>query len=489
MKTLYILTGRTGTRIETVCQMVGRENIIVTDLKIAKQLKKETINREVVVIGLTLSEPLCLARHFEDTRNEEKILSTIKADREAYEGMEEVCDYVICCNYRIKDVAADVCAIMDKQPRSALFLTCKHDFSRKTYLREERIYVEPTNSYILDCVIADNDGSFENKIQNKINRISLPALFCLTDQIIDKKEYKGEITIKDAWVAMTDRHTFCGDPLYELHVLLEAGEKDKNRLKLLEKGKMSLRPTFVVDDKDIITEEFYESGIVPCKMSTLNYPHSIYGFDIVTEPLDYNFNLEETSHPISNEGMEANEEVSDEEASYHTETFFVKNNEFDKHNRRFSTDVLYKLADMLTGKTSGPFLIKNAYVKFTDKMTKAGPPLCELYAEIITPSDFDAEGKTLYVELNYQCVQSFLDDAGCEILVNDVEDFFFKTDEKTFSVPVLWTLSAKVTVKGKNLSEAVSKVTDPSFKLPKNGEYLKDSFCVDHEGIEEIKEG
>lgn len=268
------------------------------------------------------------------------------------------------------------------------------------------------------------------------------------------------------------------------------------------KWMISQNREFFITDTWVDNETVWANVAFPKEISMDDYQNKAFALKMAVdrEKLDngetlcrlreiYTFDLERTSCPISDENTEVKKDVNNEEASYRTETFFVKNNEFDKHNRRFSTDVLYKLADMLTGKTSGPFLIKNAYVKFTDKMTKAGPPLCELYAEIITPSDFDAEGKTLYVELNYQCVQSFLDDAGCEILVNDVEDFFFKTDEKTFSVPVLWTLSAKVTVKGKNLSEAVSKVTDPSFKLPKNGEYLEDSFCVGHEGIEEIKEG
>jgi|LakMenE18May11ns_1017448.scaffolds.fasta_scaffold9721213_1 hypothetical protein len=52
---------------------------------------------------------------------------------------------------------------------------------------------------------------------------------------------------------------------------------------------------------------------------------------------------------------------------------------------------------------------------------------------------------------------------------------------KTYKVPVVWTMMAYVEVEAESLDEAINEVMNAP--LPDNGEYLEDSFEVDHMGL------
>ena len=54
---------------------------------------------------------------------------------------------------------------------------------------------------------------------------------------------------------------------------------------------------------------------------------------------------------------------------------------------------------------------------------------------------------------------------------------------KTYKIPVVWTMMAYVEVKAESLDEAINEVMNAP--LPDNGEYLEDSFEVDHMGLME----
>ena len=54
---------------------------------------------------------------------------------------------------------------------------------------------------------------------------------------------------------------------------------------------------------------------------------------------------------------------------------------------------------------------------------------------------------------------------------------------KTYKIPVVWTMMAYVEVEAESLDEAINEVMNAP--LPDNGEYLEDSFEVDHMGLME----
>lgn len=51
-----------------------------------------------------------------------------------------------------------------------------------------------------------------------------------------------------------------------------------------------------------------------------------------------------------------------------------------------------------------------------------------------------------------------------------------------FTIPVTWTMSAKIEIEASNLEEALEKANNCA--LPENGTYLEDSFCLDTESID-----
>lgn len=55
-----------------------------------------------------------------------------------------------------------------------------------------------------------------------------------------------------------------------------------------------------------------------------------------------------------------------------------------------------------------------------------------------------------------------------------------KREERTYQIPVVFSMIGHVEVKAHSLQEAIDIVnTDPSISLPENASYLEDSFQVD----------
>ena len=54
-------------------------------------------------------------------------------------------------------------------------------------------------------------------------------------------------------------------------------------------------------------------------------------------------------------------------------------------------------------------------------------------------------------------------------------------DIKVYSLPTYWEMYSRVNVQAKTLREAYEKVLADDFPLPR-GEYVEDTFCIDHEG-------
>ena len=119
------------------------------------------------------------------------------------------------------------------------------------------------------------------------------------------------------------------------------------------KWMISQNREFFITDTWVDNETVWANVAFPKEISMDDYQNKAFALKMAVdrEKLDngetlcrlreiYTFDLERTSCPISDENTEVKKDVNNEEASYRTETFFVKNNEFDKHNRRFSTDVL-----------------------------------------------------------------------------------------------------------------------------------------------------
>ena len=56
---------------------------------------------------------------------------------------------------------------------------------------------------------------------------------------------------------------------------------------------------------------------------------------------------------------------------------------------------------------------------------------------------------------------------------------------KTYKIPVVYQMYGYVYVQAESMSEAVDEVQNGDGALPDNGEYLEDSFEVDHMGLME----
>ena len=56
---------------------------------------------------------------------------------------------------------------------------------------------------------------------------------------------------------------------------------------------------------------------------------------------------------------------------------------------------------------------------------------------------------------------------------------------KTYKIPVVYQMYGYVYVQAESMSEAVDELQNGDGALPDNGEYLEDSFEVDHMGLME----
>lgn len=57
---------------------------------------------------------------------------------------------------------------------------------------------------------------------------------------------------------------------------------------------------------------------------------------------------------------------------------------------------------------------------------------------------------------------------------------------KTFRIPVFWTVGADMEIQAETLKDAITKAYD--MDIPKNGEYIDDSFNVDRDLAEEFSD-
>ena len=54
---------------------------------------------------------------------------------------------------------------------------------------------------------------------------------------------------------------------------------------------------------------------------------------------------------------------------------------------------------------------------------------------------------------------------------------------KTYKIPVIWQVVGLMNIEANSLEEAIEKAQAPGTPLPRDGNYIEDSFEIDLEGI------